>query len=85
MRWDKNGKPYTINFHFGQRNLHEIVNDLARQVVHKNMDDFNSSNPRVKKHPFWDVQFNLTVIKSALILFIPITITLKCGNSSLSA
>ncbi|MED1874852.1 hypothetical protein [Brevibacillus borstelensis] len=49
MRWDKNGKPYTINIHLGQGNLHEIVDDLARQVVHKNVDDFNSSNPRIKK------------------------------------
>lgn len=49
MRWDKNGKPYTINIHLGQGNLNEIVDDLARQVVHKNVDDFNSSNPRIKK------------------------------------
>ncbi|GEN32973.1 hypothetical protein [Aneurinibacillus danicus] len=44
-----NQKPYTIHMTFGQGDLGEIIDDLARQVVSKNMGAFHAGNPRVKK------------------------------------
>ena len=48
-----NKRAYTINIHSGKEVLHDIIDDLALQVIRKNVDDFNSGNPRIKKiHPF---------------------------------
>lgn len=38
MRWDKKNKPYTIHIHFGQENLQEIIEGLAKQVIQKHVD-----------------------------------------------
>ncbi|MNO23407.1 hypothetical protein D3C76_132090 [compost metagenome] len=42
-------KAYRIHIQAGKSNLNELVDELARQVVHKNIDEFQSNNYRVKK------------------------------------
>ncbi|WP_017756022.1 hypothetical protein [Calidifontibacillus oryziterrae] len=50
MRQRNNSKSYTINFHSGNQNIHDIIGDLARKVINKDVDDFNlNGNTRVKK------------------------------------
>lgn len=42
-------KSYRIHIQSGQGNINELIDDLARQVVHKNVDEFQANNNRVKK------------------------------------
>jgi hypothetical protein len=42
-------KAYRIHLQAGQSNLNELIDELARQVVHKNLDEFQANNYRVKK------------------------------------
>ncbi|WP_186438442.1 hypothetical protein [Cohnella terricola] len=42
-------KSFRIHIQAGQGNLPELIDDLARQVVKKNVDEFQANNYRVKK------------------------------------
>lgn len=42
-------KSYRIRIRSGEENLVELIDDLARQVVRKHMDDFQADNRQVKK------------------------------------
>lgn len=42
-------KSFRIHIQSGQGNINELIDDLARQVVHKNVDEFQANNNRVKK------------------------------------
>lgn len=42
-------KAYRIHIQAGQGNLNEMIDELAKQVVHKNIDEFQANNYRVKK------------------------------------
>ncbi|QCT01919.1 hypothetical protein E6C60_1201 [Paenibacillus algicola] len=42
-------KAYRIHLQSGQGNLNEMIDELARQVVRKNIDEFQANNYRAKK------------------------------------
>ncbi|OME27765.1 hypothetical protein BSK57_03890 [Paenibacillus odorifer] len=48
-----NSRPYTINIIYGESNLNHIIDDLAKQTIHKNAGDFGINNMRIKK-----IQYN---------------------------
>ena len=50
-------KPFKIHIQSGQGNIYETIDELARQVVLKNVDEFVRNNYRVKKGLFWDMLF----------------------------
>ncbi|MCL6585584.1 MAG: hypothetical protein K6T72_03555 [Anoxybacillus sp.] len=49
MFQNKETRPYRINIHYGEKDLHGIVDDLALQVISKNVNEFSSGNYRAKK------------------------------------
>ncbi|WP_156110524.1 hypothetical protein [Brevibacillus thermoruber] len=44
-------RPFRISYKYGKADLHEIVNDLARQTIIKSVGNFATGNSRVKKIP----------------------------------
>lgn len=52
MRNHHDSRPYTINIHYGDSDLANIIDDLAKQTIHKNTGDFGTSNLRVKKSQY---------------------------------
>jgi hypothetical protein len=49
MRNTHNSKPYHINITYGDADLIQIIDDLAKQTIQKNTGDFVINNDRVKK------------------------------------
>jgi hypothetical protein len=49
MRNSHNSKPYHINITYGEADLIQIIDDLAKQTIQKNTGDFVINNDRVKK------------------------------------
>lgn len=52
MRNHHDSRTYTINIHYGDSDLANIIDDLAKQTIHKNTGDFGTSNLRVKKSQY---------------------------------
>lgn len=50
MKNRHDSRPYTINMLYGNSDLNHIIDDLARQTIHKNSGDFGVSNLRIKKN-----------------------------------
>lgn len=48
---DNQQRPFRITYSYGNADLQEIINDLARQTIQKNVNNFEDGKSRVKKIP----------------------------------